>query len=171
MLAADGGAAAPWFTRRQANDVNHVGMLRSPVPGRTDRLPISVGAGGYVLPADIVSALGQGNSESGANVLGQMFNQGPYGTKQVRLGARKPHIPKAPKMSRSFRGSMRADGGETGGVPVIAAGGEYVLNPEQVMGIGGGDMDRGHRILDSFVEQVRQQHIKTLKGLPGPVKE
>lgn len=167
---ADGGAATPWFTRRQANTIGHVGMLRSPVPGRTDKLPISVGSGSYVLPADIVSALGQGNSDAGAQILGSMFAKGPYGTAAPRLGGRRPRVMRAPSMSRSFRSPMRADGGAAP-VDVIAAGGEYVLDPDQVAAVGGGDMGRGHRILDSFVEQVRKEHVKTLKKLPGPVRE
>lgn len=167
---ADGGATAPWFTRREAADIGRVGMLRSPVPGRTDKLPISVGSGSYVLPADIVSALGQGNSDAGAATLDSMFSKGPYGTAPMRLGSRKPRMPKAPRMSRTFRSPFRAEGGPSD-VDVIAAGGEYVLDPEQVMTLGNGDMDRGHKILDSFVEQVRAHHVKTLRKLPGPVKK
>lgn len=64
-----------------------------------------------------------------------------------------------------------ADGGATDGVPIIAAGGEYVIPPEDVVHIGGGDMDHGHKVLDSFVKKMRQKTIKTLQGLPGPNKD
>jgi hypothetical protein len=53
-------------------------------------------------------------------------------------------------------------------VPIIAAGGEYVIPPEKVQEIGGGDLDRGHEILDAFVKLVRKQHVKTLRKLPPP---
>ena len=65
----------------------------------------------------------------------------------------------------------KADGGATSGVPIVAAGGEYVIPPEDVVRIGGGDLDHGHKVLDSFVKKMRQKTIKTLQGLPGPKKD
>ena len=64
-----------------------------------------------------------------------------------------------------------ADGGATSGVPIVAAGGEYVIPPEDVVHIGGGDLDHGHKILDAFVKKMRQKTIKTLQNLPGPKKD
>ena len=57
-----------------------------------------------------------------------------------------------------------------GTVPIVAAGGEYVLSPEQVMRAGGGDLESNHKILDDFVTRMRAESIKTLKKLPGPKK-
>ena len=69
----------------------------------------------------------------------------------------------------------KAGGGEDVGseetVPIVAAGGEYVLSPEQVMQAGGGDLETGHRVLDEFVKRMREQTVKTLKNLPGPKKD
>ncbi len=56
-------------------------------------------------------------------------------------------------------------------MPIVAAGGEYVLSPEQVRGVGNGDLDTGHRVLDRFVKDTRAQLIKTLQKLPGPKKD
>ena len=64
-----------------------------------------------------------------------------------------------------------ADGGATDGVPIVAAGGEYVIPPEDVVHIGGGDLDHGHKVLDAFVKKMRQKTIKTLQSLPGPKKD
>jgi hypothetical protein len=64
-----------------------------------------------------------------------------------------------------------ADGGATSGVPIVAAGGEYVIPPEDVVHIGGGDLDHGHKVLDAFVKKMRQKTIKTLQSLPGPKKD
>ena len=67
---------------------------------------------------------------------------------------------------------MRADGGGTDGgdghVPVIVAGGEYIIHPEVVRALGGGDIGKGHKILDQFVLHTRKENIKTLRKLPGP---
>lgn len=65
----------------------------------------------------------------------------------------------------------KARGGSTGTVPIVAAGGEYVLSPKQVMEAGNGDLDMGHRVLDEFVKRMRFKTIKTLKALPGPKKD
>ena len=67
--------------------------------------------------------------------------------------------------------SAKAGGGATDGVPIVAAGGEYVIPPEDVVHIGGGDLDHGHKVLDAFVKKMRQKTIKTLQNLPGPKKD
>lgn len=120
----------------------HAGPLNSTVAGRTDHHPISVMAGSYVLPADIISALGEGNTAAGMLVIDQMF---PKETQQLKY----------------------ARGGK---VPIAAAGGEFVLTPEQVAAVGGGDIDVGHQILDDWVRKTRAQTIQTLQSLPGPAK-
>jgi len=51
----------------------HVGPIHSAVAGRTDHLPMHVPSGAYVIPADIVSALGEGNTMAGFEVLNDMF--------------------------------------------------------------------------------------------------
>lgn len=123
----------------------NAGPLRAarPAGGRTDTLPIDVPQGAYVIPADIVSALGEGDSEAGYGRLNSMF----------------------PESERQHR----AAGGEVGPrAPIIAAGGEYVVHPESVKRLGGGDMKRGHDALDIFVRNQRRKTIKTLSKLPGP---
>lgn len=165
---ADGGGVAPWYTRQQArgmgSGLGKSGLLGGVTPGRTDTLPIKVGNGGYVIPADIVSALGQGNTQAGGSILGKMFSGGSRMASRIKAG-------RSPKGGKA---SVFADGGAPEGegeVPIIAASGEYVLDPEQVASAGNGDVDRGHKVLDAFVRHVRKEHIKTLKKLPGPVKK
>ena len=78
------------------------------------------------------------------------------------------------KMKPDEWGTARAAGGATHsedqGVPIVAAGGEYVLSPEQVMAVGDGDLERGHRVLDAFVTRSRAKLVKTLRKLPGPAR-
>ena len=71
----------------------HTGPLHSTVAGRTDHLPSQVPNGSFVLPADIVSGLGEGNTMSGFKAAKRMFegahrefggtpyagSNGPYG--------------------------------------------------------------------------------------------
>lgn len=143
---AFGGANyTPWYIRSKARNIGHVGPLHSIVGGRTDHIPLDVPVGSYVVPADIVSGLGQGNTQNGLAVLSRMFHSGPYGM------------------------PLRANGGNVkGSVPIMAAGGEFVVPPDAVSRVGGGDLDRGHKILDKWVVETRKKHVKTLRNLPGP---
>src|SRR5882672_5940963 len=101
-----GGGAAALGEHMAARQMFREGFLHSSVPGRTDKLPITVGGGAYVLPADHVAALGQGNSLSGANIVSRMFKSGPYGSAPTALKGTGAHIPhlnlsaKAPKLAR-----------------------------------------------------------------------
>lgn len=141
------------------------GLLKSDVPGRTDHIETSVKSGSFVLPADVVSHVGQNNTESGGKWLDERFKTGPYGTAMGKSSAG----PKAQK-ALSIAKSKFASGGSVD-VPILAAGGEYIISPEKVAEIGGGDLDRGHAILDKFVLDVRNDHIATLQNLPAPQKD
>jgi hypothetical protein len=92
--------------------------------------------------------MGEGNTEAGFKAMNRVIN--PYGG-----------IPKA----------YAKGGGVQEQVPIIAAGGEYVIPPEVVEAIGEGNMDSGHKELDEFVKKMRAKLIKTLKKLPGPKKD
>ena len=125
----------------------HTGPIKAPVAGRTDHIPMKVRSNSYVLPADVVSALGEGNTEAGQHIVGGLFKSHPI---------------------------HRADGGgvdDDDGIDIIAAGGEHVLSPEQVAYAGEGDVKNGHDVLDSWVKMIRKQNIKTLQKLPGPVRD
>lgn len=160
--AAGGGVSAPpFYARAEARNLEHSGMIHSPIAGRTDKLPMGVRQNSYVVPADVVSGIGQGNSMSGANALSQLFKMGPGGLHLSKMGG----------------GSSRkhfADGGSPEGegpVEIVAAGGEFVIPPESVAEIGGGDMKRGHELLDAMVMHIRKKTIKTLSKLPKPKKK
>jgi hypothetical protein len=60
-------------------DKVHVGPIHSNVSGRTDHLPIHVPSGCYVIPADIVSSLGEGNTMAGFRALNKVFGRQVYG--------------------------------------------------------------------------------------------
>ena len=90
----------------------------------------------------------------------------PFNWLQGPLGVNRP-----PPRPADMPYVARASGGATNGVPIVAAGGEYVIPPEDVVRIGNGDLDHGHKILDSFVKKMRQKTIKTLQNLPGPKKD
>jgi hypothetical protein len=121
----------------------HLGPIHSPVAGRTDHLPMHVPSGSYVIPADIVSSLGEGNTMAGYRAVKMMFRD-------------------------AQEGAFAAGGGVGEPVPIVAAGGEYVLSPDEVIWAGKGDLDAGHRALDNWIKATRKDLIKTLQKLPGP---
>lgn len=68
-------------SRADGGDVDkiHVGPIHSPVAGRTDHLPINVPSGCYVIPADIISAMGEGNTMAGFKVANRIFGSQEIG--------------------------------------------------------------------------------------------
>lgn len=136
----------------------HVGPIHSSVAGRTDHLPMTVPSGSYVLPADFVSGF-SGNTMNGFKVVKHIFGGTPYG------GGKLPYGGQGGPYGMSTGGDAE---GDDAGVPIIAAGGEYVLTPEEVRWAGDGDLDRGHKVLDDWVVRGRQGNIKTLQKLPPP---
>jgi len=159
----------------------HVGPIHSPVAGRTDHLPMNVPSGSYVIPADIIGAMGEGNTMAGFKIAKRMFSSKPYmehGATPYGAGNAPYNSPKAPynasgmpySNSAGPYGSKLATGGAAP-VEIVAAGGEYVIEPDDVTRIGGGDIDHGHEILDHFVTGYRKKTIDTLKKLPGPKRD
>src|SRR5450755_2751735 len=65
----EGGALSPVDMPHVRTPKFHNGAIHSGVAGRTDHLPITVESGSYVVPADIVSAGGAGNTLAGFKVL------------------------------------------------------------------------------------------------------
>jgi hypothetical protein len=165
----------PHALERERHETHYDGPIHSTVAGRTDHLPMTVSAGSYVLPADHVSGLAEGNSTAGFKVLKRMFGGIPYHGGGLPYGGRggpydsgaHPYDQESPLPY----GAHMKDGGKASSVPIVAAGGEYVLSPEQVREIGDGDLDRGHRVLDKWVLKMRKELVKTLKKLPGPKKD
>lgn len=152
------------LSHRLRAPIPHTGPIHSGVAGRTDHLPMAVKSGSYVLPADIVSAHGQGNTIAGFKVLRRVFGGMPY-----KGGSMPYNAHGGPYGEPLSRGGSTADG-EDDTVPIVAAGGEMVISPEDVRSVGGGDLDLGHRVLDAFIHHVRAKTVKTLKALPGPAK-
>jgi hypothetical protein len=179
-----GGAAGlggPWLARQEMrglmNRNMHTGPIISGVGGRTDHHAINVPSGSYVLPAAHVSAMGQGNTLNGMAVLKNMFGSPMkmgHGMGPPKMGA--PRLPGSLHAGFSSGGSRHSDTGKP--VPIMAAGGEYVLSPQQVARVGmrmamihgGSPVDHGHKILDHWVQATHKKYAKTIANLPAPAK-
>ena len=165
---ASGGALsqADWMQRSEAH------MLQKPATmpklagstlGRADKVNASLPSGSHVIPADVVAHIGQGNNMAGQTILGKMM--GPQSVKVP-----KPNFPKLPGASPMKMPKMAgmAKGGAADKVKCALSDGEWVCPPEIVKQIGGGDQEKGHKILDHLILHLRHQAIETLKTLPGP---
>ena len=174
----------------------HSGAIHSTVAGRTDHLPMHVKSGSYVIPADVISGMGEGNTMAGYKVAKDIFSranrgyvrkEAPYGASGLPYGVSTPGRAEGGKTIsnddalHAAAGAGRAGAGRAGlervqagsetGVPIVAAGGEFVIPPEDVQEIGKGSLDDGHKILDHFVKKFRAKTIKTMQQLPGPKKD
>jgi hypothetical protein len=167
---ANGGAPFFGSPAESVTEKIHVGPIHSPVAGRTDHLPMHVPSGAYVIPADIISAMGEGNTMAGFRVANTIFTELPY-MKGMPGGVPDPTKGMPGADAELGLPAKKAMGGPSEGVPIVAAGGEYVIHPDHVTQIGGGDMDRGHHELDKFVKKMRRKTVMTLRNLPGPKKD
>ena len=165
------GEMGGFGVRAEARGMDHPsGLVMSPIGGRSDHIPLNLPSGSYVMPADVISGMGQGNTLSGGHAFDSMIHGGPFGTKlpMPKLGGTMPKPGSMPKMLGAQHFSR---GGRTRGrIPVIVAGGERIVSPEEVMALSGGDIDKGHKLLDRFVVEARKHIIKHTAKLPGPVK-
>ncbi len=116
------------------------GLIQGPGGGQDDRVPMTIPADSYVIPADVVSGLGDGNPTEGAQ-----------------------------RLHRAVGGRAPAMGGLSHpGVPVAVSPAEQVIPPDRVAALGGGNIDCGEKALDGFIQNVRKH--KTSKGGKHPPK-
>ncbi len=188
--------ASPWTERADARIMDqpfHGGLIGGSGAGRTDRLPLSVGAGSHVIPSDVTSAVGQGASNFGANALQAAMRTGPYGVpipKEVRGHGppAPPHIgtnvtdPGPTGIEKSMMTGLASGGEAQKKTSILAASSEFVVPPEDVIALGERGIrdgrnkrgespeDVGHRLLDEMIARVRKYIIKWLEHAPDPKK-
>lgn len=137
------------------------GLIASTVPGRTDRHAMRVRPGSFIVPADIVSGVGQGNTLAGAKLLGEALKTGPYGSKLPKPVRGGIGLPRPPRLARFDAGGTVPE------TDILTAGGEMVIDPEQVAALGEGDIKLGTKHLHNMVASLRKQIIAEMQKLPG----
>lgn len=176
---ADGGRL-PYHATAKARTFKGGGIVGAG-HGRADDIPLDVPDGAHVVPADVVSHLGDGNTAAGIKTLDLMFSSGVYGTKAPPIvrGNPRPMTPmlfqsrsRQAGMSRLMTPPRGGHAGMAGGgaVPIRASAGEFVVSPDAVLRWGNGNPDFGHEVIDEFIRQQRADAIKTLSNLPGPAQ-
>jgi hypothetical protein len=163
---------AGWQTRSEARNMVHSGPILGSTPGRADAKPIRVPSSSYVIPSDVVSARGQGNTIAGIKSLDRLFHQGPYATSLPHLGHGRG-IPRGPKLQQVAHSGGGKGGGNNIGEPteVNISDGEYLVHPQALMETVHPNVNEAHRIMDQWTLNERADHIKTLRSLPGPAND
>jgi hypothetical protein len=111
--------------------------------GQSDDIPAMLHDGDYVMDAETVSALGDGSSKAGRNVLDEFRQRIPHHDKP----AGNP-------------------------VPAKIADGEYVFPAAFVTALGGGDNKKGADILDGLREKLRQhKRAAPINKIPPKAKD
>lgn len=75
-------AMDPFYARaeeRQGFMAHPEGLFGSTGAGRTDVHNMNVSSGSYIMPADVVSGLGEGSSLAGSAIIDRMMRTNPYG--------------------------------------------------------------------------------------------
>lgn len=191
------GMASPWWERSQERGMED-GYLHGSTFGRADHLTTTAPGGSYVVPADVISGIGEGNSLAGASAVQHMLNTGPYGT-PLSGGRRGRGPPPAPRAPKGINFNVAKGGGVTPGAPLRGQGqdsglgqpvpvklshGEFVISPQRVLAFGmsllkkhGGKghnaklaMKLGHDFLDEWVKFERKKTASKMLKLPGPAR-
>lgn len=113
--------------------------------GQQDNVHVDLPHGSFVLDANTVSAVGDGNSIAGKNKIRKMLN---------RLNAGIGEITK-----------------ETSLVPAAISSGEFTIYPHHVSAFGGGDLEAGHKKLKSFVKNLRKDKKMNVLDIPPETKD
>ena len=166
---------SPWWERSEARTADQFhpgGLIGGDGSGRTDRLPLAVMTDSHVIPADVVSGLGQGTTLGGSRILEQALRLAPYavGMPPRHGGATIPRPPAAPHAGFGQQEPGFATGGEPRVTHILAAPGEFLVPPHAVLAWGRGNMKRGHEAIDAMIKRVREHQIKWLKKAPPPQK-
>jgi hypothetical protein len=168
--------ADPWWTRQEARGSDS-GLLSGNTFGRADSVKTSAPSGSYVLPAEMISGLGEGNTLSGPRVVSEMTSTGPYGTALPRIThGRGPPSPAHVQAAQQAKGGGVQEGPEDH-TPVALSHGEIVLSPQQCIEVVSKVAGRpvplkyAHKVLDAWVKIEHKKHADKLAKLAkqGPV--
>jgi len=83
---AGGGNAPPPMRPMSMSGPPGLHLIQSATPGRTDRIRMHAKPGSFIIPADVMSGMGQGNTTAGAKMFGELIAAGPYGAKLKAMG-------------------------------------------------------------------------------------
>lgn len=119
------------------------GPIQGNGKGQQDNIRQNVEEGSYIIDASTVSDLGDGSTQGGFKDLDSFFSR----------------LPSRP---------VRQKGG--GLIKALVSDGEYEVSPDKVTALGGGSNQRGAKILENMVKQIREGKRTSGNKLPPKSK-
>ncbi len=126
-------------------EIIDIGTLKETSPiegedkGQDDNIHVKAPVGGYVLDADVVSSIGDGNTDAGFKEINRYLDK-----------LEKKHIKKSkPKL-----------------IDCAFSTGELQIDPRDVTAIGKNDLEKGHKVLNQFVKEVRAHKKHSIDSIP-----
>lgn len=130
--------------------LDKAGLIKGPGKGQADVIHTSAPEGSYIIPADVVSMLGDGSSKAGAESLRDYLDD--------RVESMHPDV------KGMFKNGKRSN------IPVALSRDEFYIEPHEVLAIGKGHHSEGVKMLDSFRSNVRKHKIANGHDLPPKAK-
>lgn len=120
------------------------GAIRGEGKGQEDNISQNIKDGSYIIDASTVSDLGDGSTQAGFKELERYFSK----------------VPAEGAQEESKGGYLKA----------MVSDGEYEIPPEQVTALGKGSNERGAKILEKFVKEIRAKKRTSGQKLPPKSK-
>ena len=127
--------------------------IYGPGNGRDDKIKTKIPSGSYIIDASTTANLGDGSSSSGIKVLEEVAK----------------HIKKS-KPIHVVKHVEKFIKGDSKNTPVYLANEEFKFDPITVALAGGGSIDKGAKVFENMVKQVRSHKNSNGLGLPPKAK-
>ena len=125
------------------------GAIRGEGKGQEDNIKKDIKENSYIIDASTVSDLGDGSSQAGIKELDNYFSK------------------ISPMQSQSNKRENKAQGGY---IKAMVSNDEYEVDPSIVTSIGGGSNEKGAKILEKFIKEVRSKKRTSGEKLPPKSK-
>lgn len=125
------------------------GAIRGEGKGQQDNIKKDIKENSYIIDASTVSDLGDGSSNAGIKELDNYFSK------------------ISPMKSQSNKSYNKAQGGY---IKAMVSNDEYEVDPAIVTSIGGGSNEKGAKILQKFIKEVRAKKRTSGEKLPPKSK-
>jgi len=136
--------------------------FRGPGKGQDDKILTKVPANTYVIDAQTTAYAGDGSTKAGAE------NWARWGQEMLDKNQMIPRKKKSSALDRVIDIGGRSGGGQS--VDVAVSDGEGKLPPKVVASIGGGSSEKGAKILEAMIKNIRADKTRNKSGMPPKIK-
>jgi len=142
-----GGRQVQNFRHPPLNEVRYGakkgGMITGRGKGQDDKIPQNIKENSYIIDASTVSDLGDGSTDAGFKELNSFFGKIPASNQRNAKG---------------------------GYIKALLSDGEYEVPPEKVAALGGGSQEKGAKMIEHMIKQIRSKKRTSGEKLPPKSK-